>query len=1675
MLMLCFTNVYGEGTPLTMTVKGGITVEGVPTFNAYPGMYDFAMPDIWVYHGEEVVTSRFNFTYSIAGGKEGTKDGMKISTDDITGSSITISYGKVIIGENAGEFTVNVTATPKTKYESLYEAISGSYKVKVATIVPDAQLPTSAITIGVKKTGKFSTSTNKYENVILYTQHVKAPAFNLTSDVTGGTLNVTDHYTYDLAISGGTTAKLADLNAAKVVQYYIEGEQSTLSKEAYENLIKVSKGDLKLVYTFKVKDEYAKNYTGSFTKEIPLNIIEITEKRDILTSFDEFFNNYNNRLRTVDHYQDIFGEEVNDADSIYHIYKYPDGTERVMPVPTIKDSEGNDLSNSIYLAYEIVKTGTLPSDADTVGVVNGRQYGTYYIAKDGEYAGQQGGRVTGLGLYNPVKAPNENKLFQPGYPGRTQIKVTPFIYQTSKAIPEMYNVVGEGSFYNNPVYIMSNPVYFDIDVKQREPSLVLTPDPASVNFGQNDTFVFPERFEVTGKIGNELEGNAETLHYGDWDNGFTYSYAIPAFFDKDYYDSHPDIVYSKETTGNAKGPVIKVGNWPTDAAPEAYYDDYTYIDDETGETKTIQHVLWLRRTTRKDWGNERKWSLTFLEKGDWTIAYVIRPWNMVKWDIGHRTSKNYAFHVGDGVRTHIVVSPQFNSAKAGNIYNQADDYFVEPVVKVITELGKDVTKYFDIKYKIEDKGGSNSMIKNTWNDNPTSESNIRIGSAGTVKVKVLAIRNTSQTNYGEVHYGDPDNQDNCFYYIDINADRKDVRDYYEIISSNEAYNSKEKHTGKLHFISPDGAKAELASGFTIQGIPGMITQFGNYSEDDVWTIQKGVKNPEDDGRMEICDGKDETYGAPFILSSTSPVQLDEDNVPVSGAFIKLIPLVNGFVRLDGRFEKGAEYTILKKELNGTLTPHVFTVSEKDYVGEYTVGFPLLADCEYYIYTRSTGMFKAHGIGFDPAYIYDENTTKNTEIKAATFMNGYKGQLPFLANDEVANVTYSSEKVDKVVVDEKTGVVSPKGISVPDYIKITGSVTSSTKSDIKKTASYMLLVSDIPTYQLSTNPLDPSGELKDSYDFSAAPGDVVTTYNIPTKITMTYGGWQEGMQYTNLSGKNYADKFTAKSDMQAQVDADDLAKYNKYLDGFSWSTYGNNNPLDECFNGYNSYNWYNIDNSQAMFRNTFSIPCYGTFLKFEPEESGTLFIYLVQNGVCQYTGKTESLSNIKNVQLKWTPLYIVDESGRPAAITNDINSVGNYLAPTSEQSQKMGTYTEGLVRAAKDDQNVVNKGWKNGVSYSDGVYTTEEGVVYDWSKFSLNNSSSRAATVQQIKNHWGNEGERQTMIPVTSGGYTLISKAYVRYAVNVKAGKSYFVFQNGSKFGLCGFAFLPTGYPVASTTTKKELKLSDDMSLNQSINAADYEYGETADVTLQRTFTNNKWASICLPFSVSETQFKKIFGPNANLITYTRTENDGRTAIFTKHSRLMIEAARPYFVKPGWTEGDNIRTSLKFENVTLEETYNNATSGLNGQSSTIYIEPSERRVIFAANGFEFVGTYNGEEMPQYSYFIGASDGKLYRNNVDGAKIGHYRAYMKNPEKNANYAKLGDWSNNDVNSEEGTLTAVGEVYVDRGVDEQLSPQARGIYRLDGVKVCEDASMTQNLPAGVYIRNGKKYVVK
>ena len=213
----------------------------------------------------------------------------------------------------------------------------------------------------------------------------------------------------------------------------------------------------------------------------------------------------------------------------------------------------------------------------------------------------------------------------------------------------------------------------------------------------------------------------------------------------------------------------------------------------------------------------------------------------------------------------------------------------------------------------------------------------------------------------------------------------------------------------------------------------------------------------------------------------------------------------------------------------------------------------------------------------------------------------------------------------------------------------------------------------------------------------------------------------------------------------------------------------------------------------------------------------------------------------------------------------------------------------------------------------------------------------------------------------------------------------------------------------------------------------------ANVTLDRKL-GEKWNTIVLPFALNETQVTEMFGEGAKVAAYKGSTVNGDHVTLNFEEQTRMEAQTPYMIKPGTSA-----SSYKVNGVILEPA-----SGLKK------VEDANH------NGIDFVGNYtNGQTLQQNCFFI--SKNTFYRASGQET-MKAYRATFQVPSS-LSAAKI---MNTVFVGEGGSVTAIDDVHV--------SPQGSfDVYHINGMLVKKNAIDLNGLDKGIYIINGKKYVVK
>lgn len=200
---------------------------------------------------------------------------------------------------------------------------------------------------------------------------------------------------------------------------------------------------------------------------------------------------------------------------------------------------------------------------------------------------------------------------------------------------------------------------------------------------------------------------------------------------------------------------------------------------------------------------------------------------------------------------------------------------------------------------------------------------------------------------------------------------------------------------------------------------------------------------------------------------------------------------------------------------------------------------------------------------------------------------------------------------------------------------------------------------------------------------------------------------------------------------------------------------------------------------------------------------------------------------------------------------------------------------------------------------------------------------------------------------------------------------------------------------------------------------------TKDVILNRSFAQG-WNTVCLPFNVKPTEIaegakaQEFSGVNANALNFTEVTE--------------MQANTPYlFFAP-----QVIASGKVLENKNVVE----------GVAQSVTKE-----------GYTFCGTYTKTDM-EGKYGVANVEGvqKIMR-GAAGSSLAGTRAYFTTTNTKANGMRINLGNNG--------ITGINQI------NAENIQNAAAVYNLQGVKVSNHG--TTNLPAGIYIMQGKKVIVK
>ena len=440
---------------------------------------------------------------------------------------------------------------------------------------------------------------------------------------------------------------------------------------------------------------------------------------------------------------------------------------------------------------------------------------------------------------------------------------------------------------------------------------------------------------------------------------------------------------------------------------------------------------------------------------------------------------------------------------------------------------------------------------------------------------------------------------------------------------------------------------------------------------------------------------------------------------------------------------------------------------------------------------------------------------------------------------------------------------------------------------------------------------------------------------------------------------------------------------------------------------------------------FNVPCSGSYLVFNPVTTGTVTVHIFQNGAFD--------SGVYRPQRR---VFVMDEEG-------------NFVQSTASIANANGKPTGGI-KSVESYMWDINPNGANTAPTLAQVRSHFKNLPTDFDMTSekfQNNIYESNLTKDVAPNDAYDE-----KVP-GSNGWCVLADSPVTYTFSVKPGKTYYLYNFGSKIGFYGFSF-------DEDETKPEV---DEFTFNddQTNTIKATEAGHVAKVTINRSMKAGVWTTCVLPFSLNVHQVDAIFGDTyksgsengTQILYFDRVE--GNKVYFVRHAYNTIVAGKPFLIKPSKdVESINTAEVTDYPYVTIENT--------------------KPEYWCSANGYAWASSYSNDmTVKEGDGFISNKDGSFKNFVGESGTLKGFRGYLKrlNTQAGAKPMMLQVVSSSNIDADNGGTTGIENLIIT--ADGELMPANNRVYNINGQLVSEDASNFQSLPSGIYIINGKKYI--
>ncbi len=511
-------------------------------------------------------------------------------------------------------------------------------------------------------------------------------------------------------------------------------------------------------------------------------------------------------------------------------------------------------------------------------------------------------------------------------------------------------------------------------------------------------------------------------------------------------------------------------------------------------------------------------------------------------------------------------------------------------------------------------------------------------------------------------------------------------------------------------------------------------------------------------------------------------------------------------------------------------------------------------------------------------------------------------------------------------------------------------------------------------------------------------------------------------------------------------------------------------------------------------------------------SGELDNYDVTDLKSSYTFDGREYKNQKEDYERHLGKYFcVDAKNLRGVIYQDvvIKAPGSYIIECKGYSTttKAKIFATWLDKDGKEDKASLHQNVLNQVSYmpkaeQDALHVNEQNMDYAGKNFYGKRKYINTVLVQVPENKDGNYGKIRFGLVIGDNENDKTVDA---------AAKEWTVFDD--------FRLL-----YASDEKSADLILDEDRDNLDYLKDCSNTYKNTV-LHLNKTFTKDKWNSFVLPVSLNRDQFRQAFGANARLAKLsglTSSEIQFQTVDMDKNDNAeVLSAYTPYIIFPTKIHDTDktkvspaykatlTKTNGKQQDVVIKanhydipnvtfKTNNENKNDLSKMHTDTWVSDVTTTVGNSNGSMKAYGTFartfgtshtqnttnadaddygvykfddrdiiSGRDDLKGSYFF--DQGNLYYSSKDRVRgLRGFSCWFKPVDNLPSVHKLNLYIDGVAN---GT-TGIDEVAF--GDEEPTGKAAKGIYNMNG-QLVSNGSDTTNLPAGMYIVNGKKCVVR